>query len=93
MTLCYQRATDVLWRRASDRVLLLPCGEGDREVVSLSGTGVVLWDLLADRASMDDLTSTLAVAFGADPVVVATDIAPVLDDLVERRLIATVDEP
>jgi len=91
MTRCYRRVTQVLWRRTADRVMLLPVPEG--ELISLSGTGVVLWDLLAAPASEQDLASTLAQVFGEAPERVAADIRPVLDDLVERRLIETVEAP
>lgn len=85
MTVRYRRATEVLWRRTADRVLLLPATEG--ELVSLTGTGVVLWDLLAEPTDEGELCRTLASVYGADPGIVATDIAPVLEDLAARRLV------
>jgi hypothetical protein len=81
----------VLWRRTADRVLLLPATEG--ELVSLTGTGVVLWDLLAEPTDADELCRTLASVYGADPRIVATDIAPVLEDLTARRLILSEGTP
>jgi hypothetical protein len=61
-------------------------------VTCLSGTGGLLWDLLAEETTVDELTSTLAAAFAVDPEVIAVDIRPVLDDLVERALVSSVGE-
>ena len=93
MIASYRRAAHVLWRRTADRVLLLPVGDRDAEVTCLSGTGVVLWDLLAEQATVDELAAALGGAFGVDPDVVAVDIRPVLDDLVDRELLAAVGAP
>jgi hypothetical protein len=91
VTTSYQRAPDVLWRRTADRVLLAPPGEG--EMVSLSGTGVALWELLAEPSDLDRLATRLAVAYRADEHVVAMDVLPVLRDLARRGFVHEVPPP
>lgn len=86
----YRRSAEVLSRRMPDRVLLL--ATTDEEVVSLSGTGTVLWDLLAEPAATDELAVALASIYGADAAVVRRDIEPVLAELAERRLVLADDE-
>ena len=74
-----RRRPDVLWRRSLDAVVLLPSGADD--VVTLAGTGPALWELLAEWRTVDDLVATLAAAFGAPEGQVATDLAPLLEEL------------
>jgi hypothetical protein len=66
-------------------VLLLPAAEG--ELVSLTGTGVTLWELLAEPVELAELSAILSQAYATRPDVIATDIQPVLDELVRRGLI------
>jgi hypothetical protein len=75
----WRRHPAVLWRRSLDAVLLLP--EHAAEPVTLEGTGVALWELLAEPATVAQLAAVLAEAHDADPAVVAADIEPVVAQL------------
>jgi hypothetical protein len=77
-----RRHPGVLWRRSLDAVVLLP--PGNAESYTLGGTGPVIWELLGDWRSEEDLVASLAEMFGADPAVVGRDLAPVLAALSER---------
>jgi hypothetical protein len=79
------RRADVLWRRVADGVMIRR--RGDDETVVLTGSGVALWSALVAPVSVSDLARQLAAAHGTTPDVVAADIAPVLDDLVERGVV------
>ena len=59
-------------------VLLAP---RDAEPRALAGSADAVWESLAEPVSRDDLVADLAVAFGADPAIVAADVAPLLDAL------------
>lgn len=78
----YVRAQDLLWRRTSGAILLLPADEG--EVFQLLGTGIELWAILAEPVTLDQAARALASQFGASPEVVVADISGVLADLVVR---------
>lgn len=84
-----RRRPDVLWRRSPDAVLLLPPGAS--EPVTLTGTGLDLWDLLAVPTSSADLARVLAARYGADPADVEADVVPVLDELAGCGALETVD--
>jgi Coenzyme PQQ synthesis protein D (PqqD) len=73
------RAPDVLWRRTFDRVILL--GLADREVQTLLGTGVDVWDLLSVARSVESMTEVLSDRYGADADVVRSDVAGLVDRL------------
>lgn len=81
----YVRAEDVVWRQNPGEVVLLARGD---DVVRLSGTGNALWDLLARPRSLDELVSRLAPAYSAVPEQVASEVRPVLDELVRRQAVA-----
>lgn len=75
----FRRRPGVLWRRSLDAVVLLPPDAA--ETYTMGGTGPVLWELLADWHTTEDLVTRLAELFDAQPDVVAADVAPVLADL------------
>jgi hypothetical protein len=74
-----------MWRHAADRVLLLHASDG--ELVSLIGTGVALWDLLAEPMELSEIASVMSGGYGVDAEVVESDLRPVLDELVQRQLL------
>jgi hypothetical protein len=81
----YSRGKRVLWRKAADRILLLPATDG--ELVSLTGTGVALWELLTEPIELSDLSAVMATAFAVEPHVIAADLLPILEDLTRRGLV------
>lgn len=85
----YSRGKRVLWRQAADRVLLLPATDG--ELVSLTGTGVALWELLTEPLELGDLSAVMATAFDVDPELIAADLLPILEDLTRRGLVEAVN--
>lgn len=87
MAVLYGRGARVLWRQTRDRVLLLHATDG--EMVSLTGTGVVLWDLLAEPMELSRLSEVMSAAYGVSADVITADVAPVLDDLSARQLVET----
>jgi hypothetical protein len=83
------RRPDVLTRRSLDALLLLPV-EGD-DLVTLARTGPEVWDLLAEPRTLDELAAVLAERYGAAEAVVAADVQPILDALVEGGLVEVLD--
>lgn len=83
----YGRAPDVLWRRSLGRLIARPRGGVP---VMIDGTGAALWDALAEPGSIVDVARTLATAFDADAALVARDVEPVLEELVEQALVSIV---
>jgi hypothetical protein len=79
-TIRYRRRPDALWRRSLDAVVVLPPGTG--EPVTLGVTGPEVWELLAEWRTLDDLAALLAELHEADPVAVAADVMPLLDELI-----------
>lgn len=47
----------------------------------MTGTGRALWRALATPRTVDELARVLAAEFGAAPMQVRADIAPVVDEL------------
>ncbi len=80
------RRAPVLWRTTIGAVLVRAPG-GD-EVTKIAGTGVALWEALAEPRSFGDLCGHLALVHGVDPATVAQDLGPVVDDLIERGALA-----
>jgi Coenzyme PQQ synthesis protein D (PqqD) len=74
-----RRRPGVLWRRSLDAVVLLPPGAPD--VITLAGTGLAVWQLLAEWRSEHELAEVLAAAYGSTPDVVVRDLGPLLHAL------------
>jgi Coenzyme PQQ synthesis protein D (PqqD) len=70
----------VLWRKTFDRVVVLVPGS-DR-FLTLSGTGVDLWDSLAEPRSLDAISAELADRYRTASAAVERDVRPALDALV-----------
>ena len=83
------RRADVLWRATMDAVLIRP--PGATELTKLAGTGRSLWAVLEEPTSFDDVCTRLATEYDAAVDEVAADVAPVVDDLVERGVLERVD--
>jgi len=75
----WRRRESVLWRHAIDVVVILP--EGAAEPISLAGTGAMVWDLLAEPASLSELVATFTEVYPDDPGTIARDVATLLETL------------
>lgn len=75
----WRRRESVLWRHAVDVVVILP--PGAPEPVSLGGTGAMVWDLLAEPASLSELVATFTEVYPDDPGTIARDVAALLESL------------
>ena len=85
----WRRRPDVLWRRSLDAVILLP--EDAADPFHLVGTGPDVWELLAEPRTLDALVAVLATMYEADPDVVRSDVATVLDRLVDSGALERID--
>jgi hypothetical protein len=73
------RRDDVLWRRTFGEVLmLLPQSE---EPLVLDEQGALIWDLLADSPTVDEMTQTLCDHFQTDPALIERDLLAFIDEL------------
>jgi len=75
----WRRRDDVLWRRSLDAVILLAANAD--EPLTLPDTGAIVWDLLEEPATFDELVTTLADVYNTDATTIATDITPLLEEL------------
>jgi hypothetical protein len=76
------RRNEVLWRRTHDRVLIRVPASG--ETTTLQATACDLWTALEEPGSLGEVSKRLAAVYDASVEQIASDIAPVLEEL-ERR--------
>lgn len=76
----YRRSLEVLWRRVLDDVVLLP--PGIDEPVLISGPGGLVWELLSDPVSIDEIVDQVVAVYRAVPDRVRSDMTVLLDELV-----------
>lgn len=91
MLVRYRRASHAVWRYSHDSVLVLAAP--DQDVVALTGTAEDLWQLLWEPLTVAEAGHSLAAAYAGPAAEIAKDIAPVLDDLVERGVVDRVTSP
>lgn len=89
MSTLYSRSPDVLWRNAGDRVVFRRL-DGDC-LVSLEGSGVLLWKLLATPISFDNLVATMASHYAVDVDMVSDSVERVLADLEHSGLVTSTE--
>lgn len=78
----------MLWRGTPDGVLVLPLDAS--EVLSVSGPGRVLWELLADPVTLDEAGEILASEYDVPLGEIAPSIEAVLEELCARGAVETV---
>jgi hypothetical protein len=83
------RAPQIVERRTLRGVMLL--GPRSSEAVELSGTGQLLWDLLASPVSLADLVLGLVDVTGEPETRIAADVVDVVVSLDEIGALAYVD--
>ncbi len=75
------RRPDALWRQSLDSVVILPAGlDGP---IALAGSGSEVWNLLAEAHAVDDLVQLLADRHQVDRDVIASDVEPLLQWLLD----------
>ncbi|MEM9466709.1 MAG: PqqD family protein [Actinomycetota bacterium] len=79
------RRAPVLWRRSGDQVLIRR--RGDDRLTVLAGTGVALWEALAEPTTLDALATGLADAHGAPAATVTADLQVALVTLVDDGVV------
>jgi hypothetical protein len=82
----YSRSRDVLWRNAGDRVVLRRVDGGT--LISIEGSGTVLWSLLANPTTFDDLVAGMVAHFGIDVDAMSDAVATALEDLDRAGLVS-----
>jgi hypothetical protein len=78
----WRRVPNALWRRSSDRTVVLR--PGYEEPLVLSGAGQAIWELLDQPIDEHDIVAVLVDATQADPVQVADDVGTFLARLAEE---------
>jgi len=58
---------------------------------SLSGSGPAIWGLLAVGGDEEEIAAALAVRFDGDPARIRSEVAALLEELVESSLVVAVD--
>jgi hypothetical protein len=81
----YRRSPTELARSVGDRVILAGTDRDGFEV--LEGPGAIVWALLADAVTRDEITETLAASFGAPREEIGRDVGALLRDLRRRGLV------
>lgn len=79
-----KRAPEALWRMTADYLVLRRPGG---KLLTVTGPGPHIWELLADDISREQLNVVLAERFSVPVEVVAADVAPVIDLFIHEGLI------
>jgi hypothetical protein len=90
-TRAWQRHPQAVWRRSSDRIVVLPPDHEDP--LLLEGTGHVIWELLAEPIEEARLTDLLAQATSEDPADIAPQIRSFLRDLASDQAVEPIAGP
>ena len=78
------RRSDVIWRTAPNYLVLMD-SQGD--LMEISGSVVLAWELLAEPIEFDELVSQIASTYDAPSEDVAPVLEAVIDSLQERGVV------
>jgi hypothetical protein len=79
------RTDDLHWREVDDEIVALE-GRGSTYLAA-NGSGSVLWRMLAQGATRDELAATLVETYGLDPGAAAMDADRFVDQMREAGLL------
>ncbi len=82
----YRRAPGTLWRRIFDEVLLFP--PNATEPLSVTMPGALVWELLREPISLDELIHEVASHFDAPMEQVEDDLEALLARLVSEHAVS-----
>jgi hypothetical protein len=85
------RSPQILFRNVGPDVLLAVPGRHDFE--QLGGSGALLWDMLAEPRTVNEVVELLAVAYGEDPSVVRPGVEAVVEQLVHLGVLEVAAGP
>jgi hypothetical protein len=85
------RAVDLTWRVLDDEVVVLDLRTSS--YFSVNGTGKVLWDLLVEGASEEQLVTALVDRFEISEDIARVDAGAFLSLCSDRRLLMVAGEP
>ena len=80
-----RRSPQAMSRQLDDEVVILDVPSG--RYFSLNAVGVVVWDRLADEATIDDLVDAVTAEFEVDPDTARSDIDGLVASLTEAGLL------
>lgn len=81
------RAEGVLWRRTTAGVVVL--GSAAEKPVTITGAGVLIWELLEEPIPPEELFETLASIHGMQTSAVSADVTPVVTELLRLGVMET----
>jgi hypothetical protein len=81
----YRRSARTLSRRVGDEVLIARPGGGD--VLSLSGTGSAIWNLLGHPSTTSELADEMAQMYESASEEIANDIDKFVHALIAKNLV------
>lgn len=79
------RNPDVVFQELDGEVLVLRPGGAD--VLHLNSTASQVWGLLSEPTSREELVQALAEGYRTEPAVVAADVGPLLEVLLEHDVV------
>lgn len=86
MTRLRLRMNDLQWREVDDEIVAL---EGQRSrYLAANGSGALLWRMLAQGATRDELAAALMEAYGIEAEVAAADTDRFVEQLRSEGLLA-----
>jgi Coenzyme PQQ synthesis protein D (PqqD) len=88
----WRQAAQVAQVDSGDRVVLLGLSHLAEHPRVLADSGAVIWRLLAEPASEDELIGSVAEAYDVEPAVVAADVTAFVADLHGLGLLESVED-
>jgi hypothetical protein len=82
-------AENVVHETVDGEVIAIDLANGS--YYSLSGSGPAIWDQLATGAGAVEISAALAARYDADSKAIQAEVAALLEQLLERRLIVAAD--
>jgi hypothetical protein len=86
----YIRQPDMVWRKISDEVMLVPIRAHVDEmesVFTLNETAALIWSLLDGRRSLADVRDAVLDEYEADPQLVERDLLELVEQWLEIQAI------
>lgn len=81
------REQDLEWREIDDEIIVLDARNA--AYLAVSGSGIVIWNLLSERTDREALIQALVETYDIDDTRAGEDVEAFLSELADRDLLAS----
>ena len=79
---------DTVWNRIDETTMLIATRDDHEIILRLNATAAFLWELCAEKTTIDALTASLCANYDIEPAQARSDVAAFIEQMQRNQLMA-----